>query len=94
MPVGPTCSEALPVCTGVRVGLEDMDDLLEHAWQKLFENLTRDLYSLGLGFLFLINRRVLLLSESSLFSSELLMYFCCLGLHQPWLSKVLCSLYS
>lgn len=50
MPVGITCSEALPMCTGVRVGLEDMDDLLEHAWQKLFENLTRDLYCLGLGF--------------------------------------------
>lgn len=60
---------------------------------SFFENLTRDLYCFV--FFVLFNRSVLLsLSESSLFSSEFLMYPCYLGLYQPWLSEVSCSLYS
>lgn len=94
--MGLTCSGALPAGTAVRIGSEYTDDLLEHAWQRLLGKFAYRLVLFCFVFCFFLflNRSIFSLSESSLFSFELLMCPCYLGLCQTWLLEILCTLYS
>lgn len=61
--------------------------------RSFLENLPTGLYCFAFFFFFL-NRSIFSLSESSLFSFELLMCPCYLGLCQTWLLEIVCTLYS